>query len=92
MAREGRAHKQTDAKGERGARSNTLTVQRLVCTLHDGKGSHPSPRCKTKERGSVKPIIAMDHYFMKMKSATNAQTISEESKTCIAVKEDRRGV
>ena len=29
------------------------------------------------------------HYFMKMKSVVNAHTISEESVTCIAVKEDR---
>ena len=31
----------------------------------------------------------MDHYFMKMKSVLNAQTISEESITCIAVKDAR---
>ena len=31
----------------------------------------------------------MDYYFMKMKSVVNAQTVSEELLTCIAVKEDR---
>ena len=34
--------------------------------------------------------IAMDYYIMKMNSVVKAQTISEESVTCIAVKEDRR--
>ena len=40
-----RTQKQTDTKGERGARSNT----RAVPTLHDRKGSHPSPCCKAEE-------------------------------------------
>ena len=31
----------------------------------------------------------MDHYFMKMKSVVNVQTMSEELVTCIAVKGDR---
>ena len=30
------------------------------------------------------------YYFMEMKLVLNAQTMSEESVTCIAVKEDRR--
>ena len=34
---------------ERGARSNTRAVPRLVRTLHDGKVSHPSPCCKAEE-------------------------------------------
>ena len=34
---------------ERGARSNKLAVPRLVRTLYDGKGSHPSPCCKAEE-------------------------------------------
>ena len=34
--------------------------------------------------------IAMDCYFMKMSSVVKAQIISEESATCIALKEDRR--
>ena len=34
--------------------------------------------------------IAMDYYNMKMNSVVKAQTISEESVTCIAVKEDGR--
>ena len=29
----------------------------------------------------------MDYHFMKMKSVVNAQTVSEESVICIAVKE-----
>ena len=40
------------------------------------------------EDQSRRPTIAMDYYVMTMKSAVNAQTISEESVTCIAVKED----
>ena len=32
-------------KKERGARSNTRTVQRLVSTFHDGERQHTSPRC-----------------------------------------------
>ena len=36
-----------------------------------------------------KTTIAMDYYFMKMKSVVNAQAVSEESVICIAVKVDR---
>ena len=35
------------------------------------------------------PTIAMDYHFMKMKSVMNVETMSRESVTCIAVKEDR---
>ena len=38
---------------------------------------------------SRRPIIAMDSFFMKMESAPSVQAISEESITCVAVKEDR---
>ena len=31
----------------------------------------------------------MDYFFMRMEPAPNVQTTSEESITCIAVKEDR---
>ena len=48
------AQKSTDTEGERKGRSDTRTAQRLVCTLHDGKRPHPSPRGKTKKQGSVK--------------------------------------
>ena len=33
--------------------------------------------------------IAMDYFFMKIESAPSVQVISEESITCVAVKEDR---
>ena len=46
---EGRAQKQIDTEGERGARSNTRTVQRLVCRLHDGKRL-PTHHHVTKQR------------------------------------------
>ena len=36
-----------------------------------------------------RPTFAMDHYIMNMKSVVNAQIVSEEAATCIAVKEDR---
>ena len=39
----------TPTQRERGARSNTRAVPRLVRTLHDGKGSHPSSHCKAEE-------------------------------------------
>ena len=32
----------------------------------------------------------MDYYFMDMKSFVNAQTTSEQSGICVAVKEDKR--
>ena len=38
---------------------------------------------------SIRPIIAMDYFFMRMESAPTVQTISDESITCVAVKEDR---
>ena len=38
---------------------------------------------------SRRPTIAMDYYFMEMRPVVNAQIVSEESVTCIAVKEDR---
>ena len=50
--RAGPRNKPTEG-GERRVPSNTRTVQRLVCTLHDGMRPHPSPRGKTKQRGSV---------------------------------------
>ena len=31
----------------------------------------------------------MDYFFMRMETAPNVQAISEESKTCVAVKQDR---
>ena len=89
LACEGRAKKQTDSEGKRRARSNTRTVRRLVHTLHDGQRVHPSPLHQQKsEDPSRRPIIAMDSYFMKMKSVVNAQKTSQKAAACIAVKED----
>ena len=65
-------------------------MQRLVDALHDGQRMHPSQRHKPKrEDTSRRPTFAMDHYIMNMKSVVDAQTVSEEAATCIAVKEDR---
>ena len=54
-------------------------------------------RCRThhhvakqkSEDQSRRPIIAMDYFFMRMESVPNVQAISEESITCVAVKEAR---
>ena len=89
LACEGRAKKETDSEGKRRARSNTRTVRRQVHTLYDGQRVHPSPLHQQKsEDPSRRPIIAMDSYFMKMKSVVNAQKTSQEAAACIAVKED----
>ena len=48
--------------------------------------------CIAKQKSedqSRRPVIAMDYFFMRMEPAPNVQAISEESTTCIAVKEDR---
>ena len=52
-----------------------------------GRTHHHVAKQKSEDQ-SRRPIIAMDYYFMKMQSVANAQTISEESITCIAVKFD----
>ena len=41
------------------------------------------------EDQSRRSIIAMDCFFMRMESAPNVLTVSEESLTFVAVKEDR---
>ena len=91
LACEGRAQKQTDTEGKRRVRSNTRTVQRLVFTLHDEQRAHPSPHHQTKESEgqSRRPTVSMDYCVMKMKFVVNAQTMSEESITGIAVRKDR---
>ena len=53
-----------------------------------GRTHHHVAKQKTKDQ-SRRPIIATDYYFMKMKSVATAQTFSEESITCIAVKDHR---
>ena len=42
-----------------------------------------------RQIGEWRPIIAMDYFFMIMESGPSAQSISEESTTCVAVKEHR---
>ena len=53
-----------------------------------GRTYHHVAKQKSEDQ-SRRPIIAMDHFFMKMESAPNVQAISEESIACVAVKEDR---
>ena len=57
------------------------------CMMGRGRTHHHVSKQRSEDQ-SRRPI-AMDHYFMKMKSVVNAPTISEESETCIAVKEGR---
>ena len=90
LARESRLSTQTNAEGEVRTRIKTRAVQRLVHALHDGQRTQPSPVTKqNNEDRSIRLTIAMEYYLMKMKSLVNAQTMSEESGTCIAVNEDR---
>ena len=55
-----------------------------------GRGrTHRHVTKQKSEDQSRRPTIAMDYCFVNMKSVVNAQAMSEESVTCIAVKEDR---
>ena len=53
-----------------------------------GRTHHHVAKQKSEDQ-SRRPIIAMDCFFMKMEIAPNVQAITEESITCVAVKEDR---
>ena len=53
-----------------------------------GRTHHHTAKPKSEDE-SRRPIIAMDYFFMKLESAPSAHSISEESITCVAVKEDR---
>ena len=52
-----------------------------------GRTHHFVTKQKIEDQ-SRRLTITMDHNLMKMKSGVNAQRISEESVTCIAIKED----
>ena len=58
------------------------------CMMGRGRTHHHIAKQKSEDE-SRKPIIAMDYFFMRMESAPSVQAISEESITCVAVKEDR---
>ena len=58
------------------------------CMMGRGRTHHHVTKQKSEDQ-SRRPIIAMDDFFMRMESSPSAQSISEESITCIAVKEDR---
>ena len=58
----------------------------LHCMMGRRRTDHHITKQKS-ENQSRRPTTAMDYHFMKMKSVVNAQTISEESVICIAVKE-----
>ena len=58
------------------------------CMMGRGRTHHHVAKQKSEDQ-SRRPIIAMDYFFMRMECSPSVQTISEESITCIAVKEDR---
>ena len=58
------------------------------CIMGRGRTHHHVAK-QNSEDHSRRPIIAMDYFFMRMESAPNVQAISEQSITCVAVKEDR---
>ena len=58
------------------------------CMMGRGSTHHHITKQKSEDQ-SRRPVIAMDYFFMRMESSPNVQAISEESITCIAVKEDR---
>ena len=78
----GRAQEQTNAKGEREEHEATYVPFRDWC-------AHCIVAKQKSADQSRRPIIAMDYFFRRMECSTSVQTISEESITCIAVKEDR---
>ena len=58
------------------------------CMMGRGRTHHHIAKQKSEDE-SRRPIIAMDYFFMKMEATPSAQSIPEESVTCVAVKEDR---
>ena len=58
------------------------------CMMGRGRPHHHVTK-KGSEDVSKRPTIVMDRHFLKPNSTANSQTISNESVTCIAVKEDR---
>ena len=58
------------------------------CMMGRGRTHHHIAKQKSEDE-SRRPIIAMDYFFMKMETTPSAQSIPEESITCVAVKEDR---
>ena len=58
------------------------------CMMGRGRTHHHIAKQKSEDE-SRRPIIAMDYFFMKMEATPSAQSIPEESITCVAVKEDR---
>ena len=58
------------------------------CMMGRGRTHHHVAKQKSEDQ-SRRPIIAMDYFFMRMERSLSVQAISEESITCIAVKEDR---
>ena len=58
------------------------------CMLGRGRTHHHVAKPKSEDQ-STRPVIAMDRFFFRKEPVPNVQAISEESITCVAVKEDR---
>ena len=80
-----------------GSKENGRSMKRHTCHFRDwcaycmmgrGRTHHHTAKQKSEDQ-SRRPIIAMDYFFMKLESSPNAQEISEEPVTCIAVEEDK---
>ena len=58
------------------------------CMKGRGRTHHRITKQKSEDQ-SRRPTIAIDYYFMKMKSVVVAQAMSEEAVVCTAMEEDR---
>ena len=90
MASESRAQEQANDK-EREEHEATHVPFRdwcAHCMMGRGRTHHHIVKQKSEDQ-SRRPIIAIDYFFLRMESFPSVQAISEESITCIAVKEDR---
>ena len=58
------------------------------CMMGRGRTHHHIEKQKSVDQ-SRRPTIALDYFFIWMESAPNVHAISEESMTCVTVKEDR---
>ena len=91
MASESRTQEQADTKGEREEHEETHVPVRDWCAhCMMGRGrTHDHVAKQKSEDQSREPVIKMDYFFLRMEPAPNVRAISEESITCIAVKEDK---
>ena len=60
----------------------------VQCMMGRGRTHNHVAKQKSEDQ-SRRPVTAMDYFFIRMEPTANVQAISEESITCVAVKEDR---